>query len=449
MKALPWRQPWVTALGAAFAAGLLLVASASAIGTLDQHNSGLPSSSWGFGGVGSAEQGQTLTAGLTGSLDTAEVALCAVGAPGDLVAKIEGTHKDLVSGELRPVDADVLATQTLSASSVVASVPTCPTDPALSHRTVQISFDSPASIEAGTVYALVLSSPSSSSGNGYEWGRDESNVYSGGSLCYAGTPGVWGCEGDFSDAVFATYVTAIPPQVGMSPSSLSFGDQGVGSTSAPQTVTITNTAASGAQSLAIGQLAIGGANAGDFSLGTDNCSNASVAPGDSCGVEISFAPTVTGSRNATVDVPSNAASSPDHVALSGTGTPQADVALSMTGPASASRGKQISYQITVTNKGPSPAHNVVLTDPLPGGTSFVSANSSKGKCSYKKGTVSCSLGDLSYPGSAGGAISVKITAKAGSTITNIASAYSTADGGPATFDPDTSNNWESLNTTVN
>jgi hypothetical protein len=52
-------------------------------------------------------------------------------------------------------------------------------------------------------------------------------------------------------------------------------------------------------------------------------------------------------------------------------------------------------------------------------------------------------------GSAGSAVSVKITAKVGSTISNVASAYSTTDNsGPPAFDPDTSNNWMSLNTTV-
>ena len=46
-------------------------------------------------------------------------------------------------------------------------------------------------------------------------------------------------------------------------------------------------------------------------------------------------------------------------------------------------------------------------------------------------------------------VSVKITAKIGGTITDIASAYSTANSaGPATFDPDTSNNWKSLSATV-
>jgi hypothetical protein len=53
-------------------------------------------------------------------------------------------------------------------------------------------------------------------------------------------------------------------------------------------------------------------------------------------------------------------------------------------------------------------------------------------------------------GSAGSSVSVKITAKVGSTFTTIVSAYSTVNGaGSATFDPDTSNNWKSLNTTVN
>jgi uncharacterized repeat protein (TIGR01451 family) len=133
----------------------------------------------------------------------------------------------------------------------------------------------------------------------------------------------------------------------------------------------------------------------------------------------------------------------------GTGT-GADVALSISGPSSAQRGVQVSYLITVSNAGPSSAHNVVMTAPVASGTSFVGVAVSQGTCAVTKGgSITCSLGDLASGGSAGSAVSVKVTAKVGGAVTYLASASSTTDGiGPATPDPNTSNNWASLSTTI-
>jgi uncharacterized repeat protein (TIGR01451 family) len=244
-----------------------------------------------------------------------------------------------------------------------------------------------------------------------------------------------------------------PPTLGTSPSSVAFGDQLVGSASGPHTVMITNTAPSGSQSLMLSPLSIAGVNSADFNLGNDTCSGASLAAGNSCTVDIRFAPTAAGARSADLVIPNNAVSSPDTVALRGNGTaiPLADVRLAISGPGSAKRGAQITYVITVSNAGPSSAHNVVLTDPIDVGASLLGANSTKGSCtvSGKSGTVSCSFGDLAGGGSVGSTVSVKVTAKVGSTIANLASAYSTADAaGAATQDPDTSNTWAALNTSV-
>src|SRR5205823_5305398 len=55
-------------------------------------------------------------------------------------------------------------------------------------------------------------------------------------------------------------------------------------------------------------------------------------------------------------------------------------------------GNNLSYTITVTNGGPSFARSVQVTDPVPAGTSFVSADNSG---SNVAGTVTWNLGDLS------------------------------------------------------
>ncbi len=56
-------------------------------------------------------------------------------------------------------------------------------------------------------------------------------------------------------------------------------------------------------------------------------------------------------------------------------TPQADVAVGKSGPATVLAGANFSYTISVTNFGPSTASNVAVVDHLPRGVTFVSANS--------------------------------------------------------------------------
>jgi uncharacterized repeat protein (TIGR01451 family) len=51
--------------------------------------------------------------------------------------------------------------------------------------------------------------------------------------------------------------------------------------------------------------------------------------------------------------------------------PSADVAVSLTGPTSAKKGAQVTYVLTVSNAGPDTAHNVVLNNPTPAGTTFL------------------------------------------------------------------------------
>jgi uncharacterized repeat protein (TIGR01451 family) len=53
-----------------------------------------------------------------------------------------------------------------------------------------------------------------------------------------------------------------------------------------------------------------------------------------------------------------------------------DVALSVSGPGTGVEGGMVAYQIAITNNGPNDALNVVLSDPLPAGTSFDAADSS-------------------------------------------------------------------------
>lgn len=87
--------------------------------------------------------------------------------------------------------------------------------------------------------------------------------------------------------------------------------------------------------------------------------------------------------------------------------PSADVALSVTAaPDPVIVGSNLNYSVTVTNSGPGNALNVVVTDPLPPGTVFVSGNASQGSIGVNGGTVVASLGTLA-PG-ATAAVSINL-----------------------------------------
>jgi hypothetical protein len=103
--------------------------------------------------------------------------------------------------------------------------------------------------------------------------------------------------------------------VNLSNTSLVFGNQPVGTPSAPQNVTLSNT---GTATLKIGNIGITGANSSDFTE-TNTCGT-SVAAGANCTMTVTFTPTATGGRSASLSITDNAPGSPQAVSLSGTGT---------------------------------------------------------------------------------------------------------------------------------
>src|SRR4051795_2578573 len=107
------------------------------------------------------------------------------------------------------------------------------------------------------------------------------------------------------------------PAVTFSPTSLTFGAQAINTTSAPQSITITNT---GNGSLFINSAATRGANPLDFTQVDDGCSGLTLSAGTSCSVSITFSPTASGTRSATFILTDNAAGSPQTVPITGTGT---------------------------------------------------------------------------------------------------------------------------------
>ena len=107
------------------------------------------------------------------------------------------------------------------------------------------------------------------------------------------------------------------PAVTLTPTSLTFAAQTIGTSAPAQSITVTNTGNSG---LFINSAATRGANPLDFTEVGDGCSGLTLAPGTNCIVSINFSPTATGTRSATFILTDNAPASPQTVPVTGTGT---------------------------------------------------------------------------------------------------------------------------------
>ncbi len=103
--------------------------------------------------------------------------------------------------------------------------------------------------------------------------------------------------------------------VELSPPQLKFPPQKVGTTSAPETIQLTNT---GSVTLNITHfIFINGKNYNDFAV-SDDCGS-QVAPGASCAINVTFTPRKTGKRSAFVQIEDDGGGSPQEPKLAGTG----------------------------------------------------------------------------------------------------------------------------------
>jgi Kelch motif protein len=100
-----------------------------------------------------------------------------------------------------------------------------------------------------------------------------------------------------------------------------FGDQSVGTTSAPRALTVTNR---NAATLDVGRVSFEGGD-GDFALASDGCAGAQLGLGQSCTVLVTFSPSDLGPRTAQLAVLDNAPSRVQRLALEGAGVPATPV----------------------------------------------------------------------------------------------------------------------------
>jgi len=109
--------------------------------------------------------------------------------------------------------------------------------------------------------------------------------------------------------------TGTTPAISVSPTTVSFDNQLINTTSATRSVTITNT---GTANLTVSGVSLTGTDNGQFAQ-TNTCS-AAIAPNATCTVSVTFTPTSTGGKIATLSIAHDATGSPHTVALSGVGT---------------------------------------------------------------------------------------------------------------------------------
>ncbi|HZQ38110.1 MAG TPA: choice-of-anchor D domain-containing protein [Dehalococcoidia bacterium] len=110
---------------------------------------------------------------------------------------------------------------------------------------------------------------------------------------------------------------ASAPALSLSPASLTFAAQDTGTTSAPRTITATNT---GTAPLFFNSVQVQGADPLDFTIVDDGCPGVTLAVGASCATSVTFSPTTTGTRSAKLTFTDNAPDSPQSATLSGGGT---------------------------------------------------------------------------------------------------------------------------------
>lgn len=245
-----------------------------------------------------------------------------------------------------------------------------------------------------------------------------------------------------------TGVGVLPGMLSVSTPSLAFGSVYVGSTSAPQSITISNT---GTGPLTLSSAMTFGPGAGDFPpipTSGDCVIDRNMQPGDQCTLTFAFSPYADGARSTTLAIESDGGTA--SVALDGTGVmPQADVSLGMTASASSAQiGKTLAYTMTITNLSQGSAGAVTVRDALPSTLSFASVSTStNASCTTpavgNSGTVSCAVGSLA-PGTT---VTIKL-------VVNVVSARkaqisNTATVSTKTIDPVSTNDSATVVTAVN
>ena len=192
---------------------------------------------------------------------------------------------------------------------------------------------------------------------------------------------------------------------------LTYAAQTALTSSAAQTITFGNT---GNSVLSIGSMLIGGVNAADFAIATNTCSS-TLAVGATCALGITFTPSVTGARTATLTLTDSATSSPQVITLNGTGNPAGTSLASVSGSTLTSNTLTYASQATLTT---SAAQTITFSNTgtlslnigsmLIGGANAADFAIATNTCTSTLASGSCSLG-ITFTPSVTGARTATLT----------------------------------------
>lgn len=202
-----------------------------------------------------------------------------------------------------------------------------------------------------------------------------------------------------------------------------FGNQEVGSTSAAHVFTFTN---SGGAPVTLTSVTFGGANPTSYAVASNTCTGAgtsAIAVGATCQVGVTFTPTATGSRPATLSIGS--ATGSQSVNLTGTGIARATTSLGSLAFGNVTRG-QVSTTQLVTLSNPAGNPNMTGTSIAFGGanpTNFRRSTTTPGTCGTGatftvNAGASCTIGVVFAPptGGTAGARAGTLTISTTSTV---------------------------------
>jgi uncharacterized repeat protein (TIGR01451 family) len=175
------------------------------------------------------------------------------------------------------------------------------------------------------------------------------------------------------------------------------------------TITVTNSGPNNATNVTVTDTLPGGVTFVS-AVGTDwvcqeasgvvTCTRSSLAVDVAPVITIVVTPTAAGGVDNTVDVTGDetdpaGSNNSDSVTTTVNPLTSADLSITKTdSPDPVLVVDNLTYTITVTNNGPSPATDVTVTDTLPGSVTFVSATPSQGTPCTGTSTVSCNLGTV-------------------------------------------------------
>jgi hypothetical protein len=199
-----------------------------------------------------------------------------------------------------------------------------------------------------------------------------------------------------SPHVIALIGTGQVPQVSLAPTSLTFASQVIGTSSAAQNVTLSDT---GSATLNISGISV----VGDFSESND-C-GLQVGAVSSCQIAVVFTPSATGTRTGTLTIVDNAAGSPQTMSLTGTGaSPGLGLSLPTGGSASATvtAGATAAYTLSVGGAGMAGTASLTCTGAPTGAACSVPATvnisaTSAANFNVSLSTTSRNLGALNSP----------------------------------------------------